>query len=155
PELGRADSSTVTVRCNARGYIDAAEVLERARTADAGAIVITGASNVLGTIQPVAEIGRALGREHSDTLLIVDAAQTAGLLDYDHKPDGIDALVFSGHTAPLGPPVTGAIAISGRLATHLAPTRFGGTGADSDSAGMPDRAPARFEPGTPNTAGFA
>jgi cysteine desulfurase/selenocysteine lyase len=143
----------IRIPCDTRGYVSAAATVERARGADA--IVITAASNVLGTVQPVAEIGRALARENSDTLLIVDAAQTAGLLDHNLERDGIDALVFSGHKALLGPPGTGALCLSERLAAELAPTRFGGTGADSEDIDMPAAGPARFEPGTPNTPGHA
>src|SRR5690606_22159974 len=103
----------------------------------------------------VAEVGRLLREASPDTLLIVDAAQTAGLVQHSLERDGIDALAFSGHKALLGPPATGALCLSDRLAGRMVPVRFGGTGADSETLDMPAAGPARFEPGTLNTAGFA
>lgn len=109
------------------------------------------ASNVTGVIQPVAEIGR-ITREH-ETLLLVDAAQSIGVLDIDVNALFIDLLAFPGHKALLGPPGTGALYVGDRA--KLRPWREGGTGADSVSPTQPTDYPTWLEAGTPNTVGLA
>lgn len=148
-----AEAEIIVCRCNGRGFVSVDEVIDRAQDADA--LAITGASNVIGAIQPVGEIGRALKAEGSRAMVIVDAAQTAGLVEIDIDRDGIDALAFAGHKALLGPPGTGALCLSERAAGELPPVSFGGTGALSASLGMPEDLPDRLEPGTPNTPGAA
>src|SRR5438128_8343582 len=68
-------------------------------------IALTHASNVLGTMQPVAEVGRIARAK--DLLFLVDAAQTAGVLPIDIQALGIDLLAFPGHKSLLGPTGTG------------------------------------------------
>jgi cysteine desulfurase / selenocysteine lyase len=92
-------------------------------------IALTHASNVLGTVQPVAEVGR-IAREH-DLLFLVDAAQTAGVLPIDVQQMHIDLLAFPGHKSLLGPTGTGALYVGPR--SRLQPWREGGTGGDSAS----------------------
>jgi len=65
------------------------------------------ASNVSGAIVPLREVGamtRAAG-----TLLLVDAAQSAGALPIDVEADSIDLLAFTGHKALFGPQGTGGL----------------------------------------------
>src|SRR5690606_28232769 len=143
-----AEVQITRVPCDTRGFVSAEVLVEAARGGARGgggasAICMTAASNVLGTIQPVAEVGRLLREASPDTLLIVDAAQTAGLVQHSLERDGIDALAFSGHKALLGPPATGALCLSDRLAGRMVPVRFGGTGADSETLDMPAAGPAR------------
>ena len=136
--------------CSARGFIDPDEV-RAALTKRTRLIVLTHASNVLGTIQPVREVGK-LAHEHG-VLLMVDAAQTAGALPIDVVADGIDLLAFPGHKALLGPPGTGGLYV-GKDVT-LRPWREGGTGGDSADPLQPEDLPYRLEGGTPNTVGIA
>src|SRR5437667_6472130 len=68
------------VPADAGGTIDP-DAVRRAVTPRTRLIALTHASNVLGTVQPVAEIGR-LARAH-DLLFLVDAAQTAGVVPLD------------------------------------------------------------------------
>src|SRR5438093_2221892 len=75
-------------------------------------IAQTHASNVLGTVQPIAAIGR-LAREH-DLLFLVDAAQTAGVIPIDIQAMYLDLLAFPGHKALLGPTGTGALYVGSR-----------------------------------------
>src|SRR5688500_15163570 len=65
------------LRADAGGTIDPDDV-RKALTAKTRLIALSHASNVLGTVQPVAEVGR-VARER-DALLLVDAAQTAGVV---------------------------------------------------------------------------
>jgi len=62
------------VPCSGRGELDPDDIRAAFQT-NTRAVVMTHASNVTGTIMPVAEVG-ALTRERSDVVLCVDAAQT-------------------------------------------------------------------------------
>src|SRR5439155_24011038 len=107
--------------------------------------------NVLGTIQPIEEIGR-LARER-DALLLVDAAQTAGVVPIDVQQMGIDLLALPGHKSLLGPTGTGALYV--RPGVSINPWREGGTGGDSASESQPRDWPFYLEGGTPNVLGIA
>ncbi len=114
-------------------------------------IALTHASNVLGTVQPVAEIGR-IAREH-DLLFLVDAAQTAGVVSIDVQTLNIDLLAFPGHKSLLGPTGTGALYVGPRA--KVGAWREGGTGGDSSSETQPREFPYFLEGGTPNVLGVA
>src|SRR2546430_8095846 len=60
----------------------------KAITPKTGLIALTHASNVLGTIQPIAEVGR-IARERT-VLFLVDAAQTAGVVPIDVQAAFVD-----------------------------------------------------------------
>jgi len=114
-------------------------------------VAVTHASNVVGTVQPVGAIGR-LVRERGG-LLLVDAAQTAGVVPIDVEGDAIDLLAFTGHKGLLGPTGTGGLVVGDRA--EPASWRDGGTGGDSASPLQPDELPYRLEGGTPNVFGIA
>lgn len=130
------------------GTIDPDDV-RRAITPQTRLVALTHASNVLGTVQPVAEVGR-ICREH-DLLLLVDAAQTAGVVPIDVQEMNIDLLAFPGHKSLLGPTGTGALYVGPRA--RLRPWREGGTGGDSSSETQPRDYPYYLEGGTPNVLG--
>src|SRR4051812_47401010 len=138
------------VRADGGGTIDPDEV-RRAVTPATRLIALTHASNVLGTVQPVAEVGR-VAREH-DALFLVDASQTAGVLPIDVQELAIDLLAFPGHKSLLGPTGTGALYVGPRV--RLRPWREGGTGGDSASETQPRELPYHLEGGTPNVLGVA
>ena len=114
-------------------------------------IALTHASNVLGTVQPIAEVGR-IAREH-DLLFLVDAAQTAGVVPIDVQAMHIDLLAFPGHKSLLGPTGTGALYVGPRA--RCGAWREGGTGGDSSSETQPREFPYFLEGGTPNVLGVA
>src|ERR671924_1894431 len=72
--------SLTRVRADGGGTIDP-DAVGRAITPRTRLIALTHASNVLGTVQPIVEVGR-IAREH-DVLFLVDAAQTAGVVPID------------------------------------------------------------------------
>jgi len=109
------------------------------------------ASNVTGAVLPVAEVG-AYCRERG-VLLLVDAAQSAGVLPLDVRELGVDLLAMPGHKGLYGPPGTGALYIGEAL--ELAPLREGGTGSLSETDEQPTGLPDRFESGTVNSIGIA
>lgn len=112
---------------------------------------VSYASNVLGTIQPVAELGR-VARENGVTML-VDAAQAAGKLPVDLGSLPVDLFGFSGHKGLLGPPGTGGLYIA--PGHEPEPLLFGGTGSRSEEENQPDVMPERYESGTLNSVGLA
>jgi len=145
--------SVVVVPCAADGSMDL-EAMSEALTPETTLVVVNHASNVVGTLSPVAEIARMAHRVGA--LCIVDAAQTAGVLPIDVQALGVDVLAFTGHKGLLGPTGTGGMVI----APHLAPERFrppfsGGTGSRSEEELPPEVFPDRLEPGTPNGVGIA
>ncbi len=127
------------------------QAIRRAITPKTRLIAQTHASNVVGTVQPIAEIGR-LAREH-DLLFLVDAAQTAGVLLIDVQAMFIDLLAFPGHKSLLGPTGTGALYVGPRA--DVGAWREGGTGGDSASETQPCELPYLLEGGTPNVLGVA
>ena len=117
-------------------------------------VIVNHASNVTGTIAPMVEIA-ALAHAAGAPIL-VDAAQTAGILDIDMTVQGIDLLTFTGHKALQGPPGTGGLIFGERLdPQEISPLVFGGTGSKSEFEVQPDFMPDRFESGTPNGVGIA
>jgi cysteine desulfurase family protein len=142
--------SLTRVATGGTGTIDP-DIVRRAITPKTRLVAVTHASNVLGTVQPVVDIGR-LAREH-DLLFVVDAAQTAGVVPIDVQAMHIDLLAFPGHKSLLGPTGTGALYVGPRA--ELRPWREGGTGGDSASETQPQEFPYYLEGGTPNVLGVA
>lgn len=132
------------------GTIDP-DAIRKAVTAETQLIAVTHASNVLGTIQPITEVGR-IAREH-DLLFLVDAAQTAGVFPIDIQRMHIDLLAFPGHKSLLGPTGTGVLYAGPRARVQA--WREGGTGGDSSSETQPCDLPYYLEGGTPNVLGVA
>jgi len=153
PLQALADAGVITLTRIASagdGRIDPDDV-RRAIAPATKLIAATHASNVTGLIQPIAEIGR-IAREH-DIIFLVDAAQTAGLVDIDVLAMNIDLLAFPGHKSLLGPAGTGGLYVATRVNLH--PWREGGTGGDSGSPIQPTEFPHCLEAGTHNTVGLA
>ena len=138
------------IPCNATGRLDM-EVMAAAIKQKPKLVIMTHASNVTGTIMPVAEVGK-LTKKLGVTLL-VDAAQTAGVEAIDVTAMGIDVLAFSGHKGLLGTQGTGGLYV--HEAISVKPLRVGGTGSLSESDIQPEFMPDRLESGTPNTPGIA
>lgn len=121
---------------------------------DTRLVVLNHASNVTGTIAPAAEIARLA--HSAGALVLLDAAQTAGVLNIDMNAMGIDLLAFTGHKGLQGPPGTGGLILGENVdPQELLPLVFGGTGSNSEFEIQPDDLPDRYESGTPNGAGIA
>ncbi|MEE4272538.1 MAG: aminotransferase class V-fold PLP-dependent enzyme [Thermoanaerobaculales bacterium] len=114
-------------------------------------VVMNHGSNVIGTIQPVAEVGR-ICRDRG-VLFAVDVAQTAGLVEIDLDAMNIDVVCFTGHKSLFGPTGTGGMYMAEHV--DLMPCRSGGTGVKSALRSQPRDYPWRFEFGTLNTMGIA
>lgn len=117
-------------------------------------VILNHASNVTGTIAPAAEIARLA--HSAGALLLLDAAQTAGVLDIDMNDMRIDLMAFTGHKGLQGPPGTGGLILGPRVdPQEISPLVYGGTGSRSAFEIQPDDLPDRFESGTPNGVGIA
>jgi len=132
------------------GTIDP-DTVKKAITPKTRLVALTHGSNVLGTVQPIAEIG-AIVRE-MDRLFLVDGAQTAGVIPIDVQAMNIDLFAFPGHKSLMGPTGTGALYVGRR--TKVNAWREGGTGGDSSSETQPTEYPYFLEGGTPNVLGVA
>jgi cysteine desulfurase family protein len=141
---------TVTYLGDRFGRIEI-EDLERSIQSDTKLVILTHASNVLGSILPVTEISGVLKR-HGIPILI-DASQTIGTVPIDVEEMGIDMLAFPGHKGLFGPQGTGALYV--REGIELEPFIHGGTGGRSEIRTQPSEYPERLESGTPNTVGLA
>jgi cysteine desulfurase family protein len=147
--LERARSVEITVvRSNPDGTLDPAAVAGALRD-NTALIVLNHSSNVVGTLLPVREVAALKG----SVPLLVDAAQTAGVMPIDVQRDGIDFLAFTGHKSLWGPTGTGGLFI--RPGLQPLPLRFGGTGSLSEKEEMPDFLPDLYESGTLNMTGIA
>jgi len=141
------------VPCRENGLINAADV-KKALGAKTRLVVINHASNVAGTILPIDDIAPIA--HSADALLMVDAAQTAGVLPLDTAKTGIDLLAFTGHKGLLGPPGIGGLVIGDQVDTgQIEPLILGGTGSQSEREIQPEYLPDKFESGTPNIVGIA
>jgi len=133
----------VNVAPDADGYI-APDAIDAALAEPTAALVVNHASNVIGTVQPIDAIG-AIARRRG-VPLVVDAAQSAGVMPIDLDAAGIDVLTCPGHKGLFGPMGSGVLIVA--EGCQLAPMRFGGTGVDSASPFQPEAWPFRMEAGT-------
>ena len=137
------------VQSDERGVLDPAAIIDALRP-DTRILAVNHLSNVVGTAAPLRELGEAC-REGNITFL-VDASQSAGLLEIDVEEMGIDLLAITGHKYMLGPTGIGALYIAEGV--ELAPRKQGGTGVKSEYKYQPEELPIRFEAGTVNYIGI-
>ena len=114
-------------------------------------VVVCHASNVTGVIQPVARLG-AVCHENGVPFL-VDAAQTAGVMDVSLGALHADMVAMPGHKGLQGPHGTGVLALGEGMDPE--PLLYGGTGSLSESTAQPDLLPDRYESGTLDLPGIA
>jgi cysteine desulfurase family protein len=151
-ELRRKLGIEVTrVRADATGLVDAAD-FKRALRPNTKLIALIHASNVTGTIQPIAAVGQIA--HDAGSLFLVDAAQTAGHLPIDVRELPCDLLACPGHKGLLGPLGTGALYVRPGAEEHLSSFRQGGTGTRSEEDVQPESLPDKYESGNHNGPGL-
>ncbi len=133
-----------------QGYVQPDDVA-RAIRPNTKMVIVNHGSNVIGTIQPLAEIGR-ICRERNVTFAI-DTAQTAGVVPINMKQMNVDVLAFTGHKALMGSMGIGGLCVGKHV--QIRHTRSGGTGVNSVYPYHLDEYPWRMEYGTPNMVGIA
>ncbi len=148
--LGQRGVEVDWVDFDERGFIDPERFVSHFKRTTRAA-VINHASNVIGTVQPVAEIGRVC-RERG-IHLILDVSQTAGSIPVDVEALGADVVCFTGHKSLMGPMGIGGMYVRDGVEIRL--TRAGGTGVRSVQRTHLEEYPYRMEYGTPNLVGIA
>ena len=152
-QLEKEGVELTVVACAPDGTLDVSQI-EAAIQPNTRLIALLHASNVTGTLLPIAEAGR-IARKH-DLLMLVDSAATAGAVKIDMVRDNIDLLAFTGHKSLLGPTGTGGLVIGERVnVSAIRPLKYGGTGSHSSSEEQPNFLPDIFESGTLNVIGLA
>lgn len=131
------------------GFINPDDVADAIRP-DTRLVILTHASNVLGTIQPIEKIGNIC--QEKNVPLILDITQTAGIIPIHMDTWGVSALAFTGHKSLLGPTGIGGLVLNPNL--DVKTSRFGGTGKDSLSLTHTESYPYRLEAGTINVLGI-
>lgn len=137
------------------GFVHAKDIAAELKS-NTTLVAVTHASNLTGSINDIKEISKTittenLNRENKINLL-VDAAQTVGLVDIDVNEMGIDMLAGAGHKSLYGPTGTGFLYVSENI--KLEPLYRGGTGSISESLIQPDFMPDMLETGTLNASGI-
>lgn len=113
------------------------------------AAVFTHVSNVFGYILPLEDMAR-LCRDAGKPF-VIDASQSAGVLDIDFQALGADFIAMPGHKGLLGPQGTGVLLCK----NEAKPLLYGGSGSSSRVQTMPEFLPDRLEAGTHNVCGIA
>jgi selenocysteine lyase/cysteine desulfurase len=138
------------LRCDPDGSLESAAVRGAIRN-NTRLLVMTHASNVLGTLLPVTECFR-IAHEYG-VFTILDVAQTGGVLPFAME-DCCDVIAFAGHKGLGALAGIGGLVLGEAACKEMRPWIAGGTGSVSDSLAMPDFIPDKFEPGTQNTIGM-
>ncbi len=134
------------VQADSQGTVSPQDI-EQAIESDTKLIVINHASNVCGTVQNIKDIA-TIAKAHKIPIL-VDGAQTVGMIDIDVSDIGIDMLAFSGHKGLMSPLGVGVLYVSDKI--KLSPVITGGTGSDSKNLKQPLVFPDMLQSGTLNT----
>jgi cysteine desulfurase/selenocysteine lyase len=138
------------VRFDSKGFVDPDDFKRRFKS-NTRLVVVNHASNVLGTVQPIAEIGRLC--KERDVPFLIDASQTAGKVPIDIEEQHVDVVAFTGHKSLLGPTGIGGLYV--RDGVEIRHTRAGGTGVRSAVRRHLEEYPYRLEYGTLNVVGVA
>ena len=133
-----------------RGFLDPDD-FKKAFRDNTRLVIMNHASNVIGTVQPVAVVGEHC--REAGIPFAVDASQSAGVLEIDVQAMNIDMLAFTGHKSLLGP--TGIGGMYTAEGVEIRSTRWGGTGVRSAVRTHLEEFPYRLECGTLNTVGVA
>lgn len=137
--------------CDSNGRIDLEDLEAKLKASPVKLVAINHASNVTGVIQDVFAISKLV--RANGAYLLLDAAQTSGLININTEAMGVDMLACAGHKSLYATQGTGALVLGSRIKS-LRPFREGGTGFNSKSELQPGNWPEAFESGTHNVPGI-
>jgi len=135
---------------NSQGFVEPDSIKDAIKK-NTKLVIVNHGSNVIGTIQPVQEIGRVC--KEAGVLFAIDVSQTAGAVPINMKEMNVDVLAFTGHKSLLGSTGIGGLCV--REHVEIRHSRSGGTGVRSAYPYHLDEYPYRMEFGTPNMVGIA
>jgi len=135
---------------DSKGFVDPGDFQKKINK-NTKLVIVNHASNVIGTIQPVKEIGKHC--QENGIPFAIDASQTAGKIPIDIEELNVDAVAFTGHKSLLGPTGIGGLYV--REGIEIRHTRAGGTGVRSAVRTHLEEYPYRLEYGTLNILGVA
>jgi len=144
----RGTIQLTVVPSSPEGFADIEGIAAAVRPQQTRLIIVNHASNVVGTLVDIERVAEVKGNAY----LLVDAAQSAGVVPIDLSALAVDFLAFTGHKALQGPQGTGGLILkTGK--EPLVPLMRGGTGSNSEFEQQPEFLPDKFESGTPNGCG--
>ena len=135
---------------DSKGFVDPDDFLGKFKK-NTKLVIVNHASNVIGTIQPIKEIGKYCRK--NGIPFAIDASQSAGIITVDIEELNVDVVAFTGHKSLLGPTGIGGLYV--REGIEIRHTRAGGTGVRSAVRTHLYEYPYRLEYGTENTLGIA
>jgi cysteine desulfurase family protein len=135
---------------DSKGFVDPDDV-RKAIKSNTKLVIVNHGSNVLGTVQPMKEIGQVC--KEKEVLFATDSAQTAGVIPINMKEMNLSVLAFTGHKSLMG--FTGIGGLCVRRHVNIRQTRSGGTGVRSAYPYHLNEYPFKMEYGTPNMLGVA
>lgn len=147
-DAGEIDLSIVPIGADGSLDYDAFDAAFRENTRIA---VVTHASNLTGDVYDIARMAE-IAHAHG-ALLVVDAAQTAGVVPIDMAAQGLDVVCFTGHKSLYGPQGTGGLCVAEGV--DIAAFKVGGSGTHSYDREHPSFMPEHLEAGTLNAHGVA
>jgi len=135
---------------DSKGFIDPDDFPKKFKK-NTKLVIINHASNVIGTIQPLKEIGKHCRKRGIS--FAIDVSQSAGKIPIDIEEINADVIAFTGHKSLLGPTGIGGLYV--REGIEIRHTRAGGTGVRSAVRTHLNEYPYRLEYGTLNVLGVA
>jgi cysteine desulfurase family protein len=132
------------------GYVDPDDIKKAIRK-NTHLVILNHGSNVIGTVQPVSEVGN-ICRE-KEIPFVIDASQTAGAIPIDIQAMNVDVVAFTGHKGLMGPTGIGGLYCAEEV--DIRSTKMGGTGVRSAHPFHLEEFPYRLECGTLNVQGVA
>ena len=154
PAAALADEAKIklhTLLADSDGYLRMDQIQQAIKKDFPSLVVVTHSSNVCGSVAPLADIAALTQKRHIP--LLVDAAQSAGLLPISMAKMPFTLLALAGHKGLYGPPGVGALLVAPGV--HPQPLITGGTGNRSEERRHPDFYPDHLEAGSINVPGIA
>lgn len=139
------------INCTDNNFIDTNDFISKINP-NTRFLIISHMSNVLGNIQNLHELSNICKKNNIH--FIIDASQSAGLVNIDLSKIYFSALIFTGHKNLFSTQGIGGFIINDNLLNECDNLFMGGTGSESskllDKTNMPDY----FEIGTHNMVGI-